>query len=53
MFCFRVLTDYLHLLEDWKVRYAIRQAIRNWNRQATSSVPENGTRKGGCAVQTM
>ena len=19
--CFRVLTDYLHLLEDWKVRY--------------------------------
>ena len=28
MFCFRVLTDYLHLLEDWKVRYAIRQAIR-------------------------
>ena len=28
MFCFRVLTDYLHLLEDWKVQYAIRQAIR-------------------------
>ena len=24
MFCFRVLTDYLHLLEDWKVRYAPR-----------------------------
>ena len=22
MFCFRVLTDYLHLLEDWKVWYA-------------------------------
>ena len=22
MTCFRVLTDYLHLLEDWKVRYA-------------------------------
>ena len=22
--CFRVLTDYLHLLEDWKVRYAPR-----------------------------
>ena len=21
MHCFRVLTDYLHLLEDWKVRY--------------------------------
>lgn len=22
MLCFRVLTDYLHLLKDWKVRYA-------------------------------
>lgn len=22
MLCFRVLTDYLHLLEDWKARYA-------------------------------
>ena len=22
MLCFRVLTDYLHLLEDWKMRYA-------------------------------
>ena len=22
MMCFRVLTEYLHLLEDWKVRYA-------------------------------
>ncbi len=22
MLCFRVLTDYLHLLEEWKVRYA-------------------------------
>ena len=22
MLCFRALTDYLHLLEDWKVRYA-------------------------------
>ena len=22
MMCFRVLTDYLHLLEDWKVLYA-------------------------------
>ena len=22
MLCFRVLTDYLQLLEDWKVRYA-------------------------------
>ena len=24
MLCFRVLMDYLHLLEDWKVRYAPR-----------------------------
>ena len=24
MLCFRVLTDYLHLLEDWKMRYAPR-----------------------------
>ena len=24
MLCFRVLTDYLHLLEDWKVQYAPR-----------------------------
>ena len=24
MMCFRVLTDYLHLLEDWKVRYALK-----------------------------
>lgn len=22
MLCFRAMTDYLHLLEDWKVRYA-------------------------------
>ena len=22
MLCFRVLTDYLHLLEDWKLQYA-------------------------------
>lgn len=22
MLCFRMLTDYLHLLEDWKVQYA-------------------------------
>ena len=27
MLCFRVLTDYLHLLEDWKVRYAPRTQI--------------------------
>ena len=24
MLCFRVLMDYLHLLEDWKVRYATK-----------------------------
>ena len=24
MLCFRALTDYLHLLEDWKVRYALK-----------------------------
>ena len=23
MLCFRVLTDYLHLLEDWKIRYRL------------------------------
>ena len=27
MLCFRVLTDYLHLLEDWKVRYAYKAAV--------------------------
>ena len=27
MLCFRVLTDYLHLLEDWKVRYEIKAQI--------------------------
>ena len=25
MLCFRVLSDYLHLLEDWKVRYAPKE----------------------------
>lgn len=25
--CFRVLTDYLHLLEDWKVRYAPKTLV--------------------------
>ena len=53
MFCFRVLTDYLHLLEDWKYGMRYGRPSGNWNRLATSSVPENGTRKGGCAVQTM
>ena len=24
MLCFRVLTDYLHLLEDWKLQYALQ-----------------------------
>ena len=27
MMCFRVLTDYLHLLEDWKVRYAPKTPV--------------------------
>ena len=27
MLCFRVLMDYLHLLEDWKVRYAPKTPI--------------------------
>ena len=27
MLCFRVLTDYLHLLEDWKVRYAPKLSL--------------------------
>ena len=60
-----LLSQMLSLPEDWDYTLqglarinresidAIRQAIRNWNRQATSSVPENGTRKDGCAVQTM
>ena len=60
-----LLSQMLSLPEDWDYTLqglarinresidAIRQASGNWNRQATSSVPENGTRKGGCAVQTM
>ena len=32
MLCFRVLTDYLHLLEDWKVRYAPKTPDdENWD----------------------
>ncbi len=30
MLCFRVLTDYLHLLEDWKVRYAPKTRKMLW-----------------------
>ena len=31
MLCFRVLTDYLHLLEDWKVRYAPKTPEEAWD----------------------
>ena len=31
MQCFRVLTDYLHLLEDWKVRYAPKTPDEEWD----------------------
>ena len=32
MLCFRVLTDYLHLLEDWKVRYAPKTPTLSFHR---------------------
>ena len=31
MFCFRALTDYLHLLEDWKLRYAPKTPDEDWD----------------------
>ena len=31
MLCFRVLTDYLHLLEEWKVRYAPKTPEDEWD----------------------
>jgi len=31
MFCFRALTDYLHLLEDWKLRYAPKTPDEEWD----------------------
>jgi len=31
MFCFRALTDYLHLLEDWKQRYAPKTPDEDWD----------------------
>lgn len=31
MLCFRVLTDYLHLLEDWKLRYAPKTPEDKWD----------------------
>ena len=60
-----LLSQMLSLPEDWD--YTLQGLARinreastrygrlsgNWNRQATSSVPENGMRKGGCAAQTM
>jgi len=61
-----LLSQMLSLPEDWDYTLqglarinresidAIRQAIRELEQAGfTSSVPENGTRKGGCAVQTM
>ena len=62
-----LLSQMLSLPEDWdytlqglarinRERKALTRYGRpsgNWNRRATSSVPENGTRKGGCAVQIM
>ena len=57
-----LLSQMLSLPEDWDYtlqglarinRESIDGPSGNWNRRATSSVPENGTRKGGCVVQTM
>ena len=59
-----LLSQMLSLPEDWDYTLqglapTVKASMRygrlsgNWNRQATSSVPENGTKKGGCAVQTM
>ena len=31
MLCFRVLTDYLHLLEEWKVRHAPKTPEDKWD----------------------
>ena len=31
MYCFRVLSDYLHLLEDWKTRYAPKTADEEYD----------------------
>ena len=60
-----LLSQMLSLPEDWDYTLqglarinresidAIRQAIRELEQAGYISVPENGTRKGGCAVQTM
>ena len=60
-----LLSQMLSLPEDWdytlqgwlvstgKALTRYGRPSGNWNRQATSSVPENGTKKDGCAVQTM
>ena len=60
-----LLSQMLSLPEDWdytckgwpvstgKALTRYGRPSGNWNRRATSSVPENGMRKGGCAVQTM
>ena len=31
MLCFRVLTDYLHILEDWKLQYAPKTPDDEWD----------------------
>ena len=31
MYCFRVLSDYLHILEDWEVRYAPKTADEEYD----------------------
>ena len=37
MMCFRVLTDYLHLLEDWKVRYTHRY-VEQWQTMRSENI---------------
>ena len=37
MYCFRVLSDYLHLLEDWKTRYAPKTADEEYDDRFTEA----------------
>ena len=39
MLCFRVLTDYLHLLEDWKVQYAPKTPDEPYDDRFVASLP--------------
>ena len=32
-YCIRILSDYLHLLEEWKLRYAPKYPDEEWNEQ--------------------